>query len=699
MKKGISFKRNKDNKISVYNQEKETMTIEKVSVHTVQKPEIVFSELEEKGEIFENSLDDIHVKLRLHEEEGILALSFGGSIQSRENAMGYPNGLTAHNGIEVSLTRDVHVPFMAIYQHKAWWLRPSFGRELSEIPEKTQLLILKKEKEYEVYLAVCGEECRADLSGNSNGICISMSSNMENQKYMEDVAMVYGCGKNPYEIIEQCIKLARKMKKNSFVMRTEKRYPTVFENIGWCTWDSLGQNVSEAAIFAKMDEFQEKGIVIPWVLIDDGWSYVNRETLTLKDLDADPERFPNGIAGTVKVLKEKYQVSYVGVWQAFKGYWYGLEEDSKAAHILSPYTKKYGSGEITVKPTEKDAFGFWNRWHRELKQKGVDFVKIDGQSSFSTLIRGNHTYGAALNALYTGLEASVFLNFDGNLINCMGMAPENVWNRHYSAISRTSDDYTPTVDGSFEEHALQNCYNSVYQGNLYAGDWDMFWSEHKETEESAILRMISGGPVYISDACGCTNKAELNKIVRSDGSLLRCTGVAKPTLDCLTEDVLHNGKILKVYNTCQQSMMIACFALDGQTEDTLCLSDIPDLDIDQYWIYDWHTQQVEKCENNKAYTISMNGKKGKLLELIPEERGIAVLGMVDKYIPRAAVTKVQWIGKSCLVELNCGGKFGFITEEKVEKIYINGVEAHWEKKGHLHLIDVHEEQANVVICL
>lgn len=697
MKKRVSFKLNKENKISVFNQNKEILKIDGAAVHTIQKPEIIFHKFEQNGDSFGCSLDDISIEAEIHEEGGILAFLFGGKILSRENSMGYPNALSAHNSLEISLALDEDTPFMATYQHKAWWLRPAFGKKYAEIPEKTQLLILKKEQQYEVYLAVCGEESRTDICGKSNGIRISVSSNIENQKIIKDIAMIWGCGENPYEVIEKCIVLAKKMKNNKFTMSKEKNYPSIFENIGWCTWDSLGQNVSETAIFDKMDEFQEKGIVIPWVLIDDGWSYVNREKLTLKDLDADPERFPNGIAGTVKVLKEKYHVSYVGVWQAFKGYWYGLEENSEADHILSAYTTKYGNGEITVKPTVKDAFGFWNRWHSELKQKGIDFVKIDGQSSFSSVLNGSSTYGSALNALYTGLEASVFLNFGGNLINCMGMAPENVWNRHYSAISRTSDDYTPTVDGSFAEHALQNCYNSVYQGDLYVGDWDMFWSSHEEAEESAILRIISGGPVYISDACGCTKKEELDKIVRFDGNLLRCSGVARPTLDCLTEDVLHKGKILKIYNECNKSIMVACFALKNQTESNLRLSDIPCKKYEKYWIYDWHTRKVDKCDAVTEYNILMNGDRVKLLELIPEENGIAVLGIVDKYIPSAGVSAVHGFENICFVEVNCSGQLGFITEKEVLDICINGKKIAFDKKESLYLVNIDHEQAYVEI--
>ena len=700
MKGNYLFESDADRKICLTGQGNEIFKIDKISVQMDQRPEIVFKEFQCTEQKFENCTDNVTVSVELYEESDIVAFVLAENILVRDDNRGYPFSLTMDNSMEIYLSMKEKAPFLANYQHKAWWVRPAFGKDFAEIPENTQLLIRRKGNIYEIFLAVCGEENRADLAGIADGIKISLSSNVTNRQRIQDIAVVYGFGENPYEVIEKCTKLVRKMKNNSFVLRKEKRYPQIFENMGWCTWDSLGQDVSEEAIFKKMDEFEEKNITMPWVLIDDGWSYVNKENLTLKSLDADPIKFPNGIAGTVKVLKEKYHVSYVGVWQAFKGYWNGLEENSEAYHIMAPYIMKYGDGEITVKPNEKDAFGFWNRWHGELKKKGIDFVKVDGQSSFSLMAKGVSSYGEAMNALYTGLEASAFLNFDGNLINCMGMAPENVWNRHYSAISRTSDDYMPTVKGSFTEHALQNCYNSVYHGELYFGDWDMFWSDHEETEQSAALRIISGGPVYISDAYGRTKKEELDKIMRLDGSLLKCSGIGRPTLDCLTEDIVKRGKILKIYNKCNHSIMVACFAghcPGNRAEGIIYLKDIPDREHKSYRVFDWNTHKTGHCSEETDYLFSMGSEKVKILELVPEDMDILILGMVDKYIPYAGVAFVEWFEDRCLVKLNCSGVFSFITSKEIEKIYLNQKEASFEKEGDLYRMKTDHDNGEIVI--
>ncbi|MBQ1491590.1 MAG: hypothetical protein IIZ39_06490, partial [Blautia sp.] len=557
----------------------------------------------------------------------ILLYSIKGGFTCRENAQGFPDSLEREKAVSFELPLPDGIPFLSVYQHKAWWTRPFFGKNLSAMPEKTQLVIRSREdlaasgeeeteekgreetegreekrnkRIYEAFLAVTSGELRTDLSGREGALVVNVSPLRENKRRLDSPCLVYGRGEDPYALIAPLYDTAYQGMGKRQRLLEEHKLPAVFEGLGWCTWDSLGQDVSEQAIFDKMEEFRKKQVPISWVLIDDGWSLADREALTLRGLEADPERFPRGLAETVRVLKEKYQVRYVGVWQAMKGYWYGVEEGSKAHRLLSSYLMRYGSGELTVKPTIDASFGFWNTWHRRLSEEGIDFVKIDGQGSVATMLKGDVPLEDAMANLYEGMEASVLLNFQGNMIHCMGMAPENIWNRRGIGLSRSSDDYTPTVEGSLKEHTLQNVYDNVYQGPLYIGDWDMFWSDHEETEFGTLLRVISGGPVYISDGLHRTRKDILGRIIDGKGRVLRCTDIARPSLDCLTRDAWAEGRCLKVYNTLSdvprhnavaKTSYVACFSWDKEAKDRLELTQMPGFSYDPqktYLIYNWH---------------------------------------------------------------------------------------------------------------
>ena len=646
-------------------------------------------------------------EIRLVRERETEALCFKGLICGRENPQGYPYSFRRACGVELVLKTEQEAPFMAVAQHKAWWTRPYFGSRLSEVPEKTQLLIRKTGMEYEVFLTVCGGSCRADLCGNEEGLLLSLSGSRMHAKQLSGIPLVYGRGRDPYRILENCFRLAKKLDPDLPELRQEKNLPEMFEGIGWCTWDSLGQDVSEEAIFQKMDEFLEKGISVRWVLIDDGWSEVNRETLKLRSLNADPDRFPHGLAGTVQVLKEKYQVSYVGVWQAMKGYWYGIEENSEAHRMMAPYLTRYGNGELTAGATAADSFGFWNRWHRQLRQEGIDFVKIDGQGSVPAMLAGDTAHESAVRNLHTGLEASVFLNFSGNMINCMGMAPENVWGRTRSAVSRSSDDYTPTISGSIVEHLLQNAYDSVYQGNLYYNDWDMFWTDHEETGYSAIMRAVSGGPVYISDACGKTDRKMLDRLTRTDGSLLKCDGTPVLSMDCLTENRLANGQVMKVCNTCRDQIYVACFTWDvpeDGAEGVIRKEDIPGLTADRYLVLDRTAGCVCVCDDHTDYSFRQGMREARMLLLAPEEE-ITVFGIGGKYIAGAAVRKVCTsvggceVETVCTVEADCAGDLVFYTKKEVKQILVNGESAKAEMRQGLYSLHLEKEKSVVRIQL
>ena len=83
-----------------------------------------------------------------------------------------------------------------------------------------------------------------------------------------------------------------------------------------------------------MEEFRRKNIPVSWVLLDDGWSDVDRKNGTLRSFGADPSRFPKGLSHTVRLLKDEFGVKYVGVWQAFQSYWNGVDPNGEVARRM-----------------------------------------------------------------------------------------------------------------------------------------------------------------------------------------------------------------------------------------------------------------------------------------------------------------------------------------------------------------------------
>lgn len=628
-----------------------------------------------------NFLEQEIVETKVEAMENTLAVFVKGEKKLQEPFFGPQEYWEPKKGCCYSMEITNVEKILAIYQHKSWWIRPCFPKELKEIPEKTQLLLIKKGEVYLAIVAVCGKECRTDMKGNENSIFIEMTSNCRNRKKLEDLSIVIAYGKNPYQCCEDAVKRALKLTGKTAMFRTNRKYPDMFEYLGWCSWDAFYHNVSEEGICEKLKELNDKKMPVKWVLIDDGWLDADYKTQVLKGLDADSEKFPNGLGGCVKKIKEDFCIPAVGVWHAVMGYWNGLEKGSSAEEQMKEGIKYLEDGRIIPDAQSGRAFMFYQKWHEYLKEHcGIDFVKVDGQSAISIFYSGEKSYGAASREIQKGLNASAALYFDNAIINCMGMASEDMWNRPSSAVSRSSDDFVPEVSHGFREHVIQNSYNSLLQGQFYWGDWDMFWSNHKENWNNSILRAVSGGPVYTSDKVGQTNPSYIMPLIRKSGKVIRCQDVAMPTMDSLFEDSAKTGRTLKVFNRYKNCFVIAAFGIaeDGEGNCKISRTDIPEMEEKRWYVYHYRNKNVSLLEEN-PYICNVGNDDGELFVIFPD-KPIQIMGILEKYIGLGCVENIVEESNRTIVFLTEGGTLGFLSDRQPALVHCNGEAVLAERK-------------------
>ncbi|WP_427788011.1 Sip1-related alpha-galactosidase [Bifidobacterium catenulatum subsp. kashiwanohense] len=446
-------------------------------------------------------------------------------------------------GLDVGMPNDGDI--LALYQHKEWWMRPSWETAFADIPERTQLLLWRSSDMWCVMLAACGDDVRADMGVSDGLLRLRASINAMGFTQLTGMLCAVAVSDDPYRAIHECVRVIAA--RTHIRMRSERAFPQELTGLGWCTWDSLGQDVSERAIIAKMEEFRRKNVPISWVLIDDGWSDVDRENGMLRSFGADPDRFPQGLSHTVRLLKDEFGVKHVGVWQAFQGYWNGIDSHGEVARRMNGDLTRTANGCLLPGKTDGQAFAFWHKWDKELERSGIDFVKVDSQSSTSVMTSGMESYGEATIGRHEGLDSAVARHFNNALINCMGMAPEDYWHRPISPIVRSSDDYLPHNPRSLAEHVMQNAFNALLMGELYHCDWDMFWSEHPHAWAHGIMRVLSGGPVYCSDAEGHTDEGMLRGLLCPGDEVPRPDSPGLPTLDSLLRDPRKSATALGIH--------------------------------------------------------------------------------------------------------------------------------------------------------
>lgn len=634
----------------------------------------------------------VRLKLRCY-ETAVLAFVEGEVL--RENDFGNHRSFAPDGGIVIHIGDINEVAgVMANYQHKDWWTRPYFDPDLRKLPERTLSLLWQTEASYYQLLPVSGPVYRADLRGRAdaegNGISVVLSSFQGGMTSCNTFAFILGGDNNPYDLVERNVSTALRQLNTQVKPRTEKAYPEVMDYLGWCSWDAFYHQVDEQGLLEKAEEFNKLGLPVRWVMIDDGWSEIKDRKLSA--LDAEPAKFPNGLYHTVEKLKEKHGVRWVGVWHTIAGYWNGIDPNSELAKQLEDYLFTTHRGNVIPYPDAGRGFGFWHAWHGYLARQGIDFVKVDSQSAVHNFLRHHQPIGVAAAAAHEALEASVTMHFDRTIINCMGMAAENIWHRPVSAVSRNSDDFVPNERHGFKEHALQNGYNSYYHGAFYWGDWDMFWTENHDDVQNMVLRAISGGPIYFSDPVGRTDPAKLWPLVYKDGKIIRCDRTANPTPDCLTRDPLAESIPLKLWNTAGGAGIVAAFHISEQqaaVRGSLSMSDVPELSAESVWVYEYFSGSLARLHGAESLEFSLQDEQSKLFSLYPVQQAVTPIGLINKLIASDAIQR-QWMeGSSTFVQLREGGIFAFICEQSSIQVRLNGqsVDPISSEDGMLYKVD------------
>ena len=581
-------------------------------------------------------------------------------------------------GIDISIENlDSTV---ADFRDGEFWCSVQFGNGYSDIPDETQgLLYKKKDGIIGIILPVVSEKYKCVLAGNENCVTAKLYSHYEYLFNIKCLAFVAAEGKNFYELVKNCTETVIKLTENKCALRRERRYPKILEYLGWCTWDAFNIKVSEDKIEKKLDEFKEKNIPVKWIMLDDMWAEVRdfygRDYETrgemfelmfsskLYSFEADSKRFPSGLKETVSKIKER-GIS-VGAWFPVTGYWRGLDPDGEAYKQCKDYLIRTERGTYVPDFKQEKAYMYFDTINSFLKKCGIDFVKIDKQSIVGRYYKNLAPIGVAAEQYHKAMEASVGQNFDNNMINCMCMSSEDMWNRSFSPITRCSDDFKPENSEWFLSHILQSTYNSVFWGHIYYCDYDMWWTDDGQAKKNSLLRAVSGGPIYISDTMDRSRADILKPLMLDDGKILRCDRPATPTGDCIFSAPSNSNSIFKVQNICGDSGAVAVFNLNNKNKKvsgTISPSDVEGISGEEFVVYEHFSKSAVLLKKDETLGVTLNDNDDfKLFIVVPLKDGFAPIGRVDKFISPKSIKAVN--GKE--VELYENGTYAVWEDGKL----------------------------------
>lgn len=524
-----------------------------------------------------------------------------------------------------------------------WWMMYEFPKTSEEMRDQTQGFLFKKDGTYIGVTGLLGDVFCAQADKEGLHLDIRCDGYTELEGYFLSVSE----NSEPIDAIRDTYTYGREVGAINVPLRDEREYPELFENFGWCSWNAFYQEVTADKLFTKLDEFKEKNVPVKWIIIDDGWSLVRDGKLA--SFDADPEKFPEGLAGCIRRIKEEYGIEGVGVWHTLNGYWQGVDPESEIGikYADSLMTAKDGMVIPSVDPDK--GFVFWDAFHSHLAECGVDFVKVDNQSSSYNYLEGVTSAISGTIGTHEAIEQSIAKNFGGKVINCMGMNMVNVLARPLTAISRNSDDFFPDRENGFSKHLRQNLYSAIWHTNVYYGDYDMWWSGKSAPAESGVLRAMSGGPVYVSDAVGDTDPAKILPVCGKDGSICRMDSQAMPTKDCLFVNCEWHAPLQKAYNHKGDAFALAIYNLrheDGTVTESFKYDVIPGIETGRdYVAYEYFTKKfsVVNSDTVETVTVELNGVMAYSLYPVMGDGDEAYieLGECDRYFGIASAEKTK----------------------------------------------------------
>lgn len=669
--------------------------------------DITASDLIENGGVYSFETDENPVDVRAVRDGRIPVITF---ILS-------PNGNQSNDGRDfIGFFFDEIPGFekgVTLWRYGPWnsWTRPIRVDSVSQMQGwDTQFFYWKySDGIYGAAMPLSGRGYRTTV-GQVEGAFGSESVNYLNDASSNDIPqMAVGFGDDPFTLFSTLYQEGLRVigRSNDFIKG--KRFPEVFDGIGWCTWNAstYGSRLNNDLLIESARNFGAAKFPMKWFLVDDGW--FNYTDGKLNSFQPDSARFPGGFKPVIGKLKKEYHIDDVGVWHAFNGYWMGINPDSplgkefkndlflwkeRSRPDIDTSTLRTG---YFISPNSRALDRFYEEFHRYLKDQGFSFVKVDNQLITERMAPGNFPIFYGAEKYHQALNSSVARNFQNAVINCMDMTADAYLNFGTTAVARAEDDYWPEYDTLHAEnywlsraggHILQAVYNSLYFSQMVYPDFDMFESINPGATIYAMAHAINNGPVYITDKVDQHNFDVLWPLIYSDGKILRADKPLLPTRDCLFQ--VDEPKPFKAFSMDRATGLLGIWncADSNKVEGFFKPSDVEGIKGKEFAVYEFFSKKMTIADRDEEIPVSLEGYGYKLYYIVPLLGGNAVLGLVNKYNAPAAVLSSRITGKEIQATVYEGGEFAVVVKSRPTSVKVNGKETSYSCTHNLLTLDI-----------
>ena len=564
------------------------------------------------------------------------------------------------------------------------WTHPQMVRTPDEMEENDSQFFLWKYDDgmYAAMLPLLGKGYVASIGRDHTMIGAKAYHSLDGHDERDIPMLAIAFGNSYTEVINQVYEAAFGMNNQLDSLKNTKNYPLLFKQLGWCSWNSKGHDISHDTLIEAAKSFQQQQIQVKWMLIDDGWSTVTGKNGKLSHFGADKEKFPFGLQTTIRTLKNDFGIEHVGVWHTLNGYWAGVDPDSELGIHYRSHLHGYVDKVIWTEDEPSVFFlpfsslgqrnPFFEDWYAYLRNEGVDFIKVDNQGIAQKAAQGTLPFADTAAQLREQFLVPAQHFFAGQVLNCMCLGNDTLHHLKNAAIARSSEDYFPENTqfnlkaGNEAVHVYNNIFNNVWLHPLVWTDFDMFQSHRKHARYHALARVLNNGPIYLTDYAWQHDAPLIRSMCLHDGTLLQAALPLLPLARCLFQP-LEQGILFAKSHSGNTTLLGAWNTTDVEQSNSFSLAELGLGLTSHFLLYDQEEQKIQVADSETSLSITLHPlacRHYQIFELAP----FVPIGLSEKWISCAGL-KVCTLGDSwARIELAEPGPFVAYCTKDVVKI-------------------------------
>ena len=133
------------------------------------------------------------------------------------------------------------------------WARHFHANSFEQLKDRMASLVWNYNDTYYHILPLCDSHYKSELKGCNSCLTLTTAPYCGGFSNVKCKAAVVSWGKNPFETARNTVRKGFEVLNLRNAMTENTRISDVFNYLGWCSWDSMGVNVTSSGIYKKLD--------------------------------------------------------------------------------------------------------------------------------------------------------------------------------------------------------------------------------------------------------------------------------------------------------------------------------------------------------------------------------------------------------------------------------------------------------------